>query len=847
MAGSLWGLAWRESRTARRRLLLYMSSISFGVAALVAIDSFSENVTRSIHEQSRALTGGDLSVSSRRGAFPARAIALMDSLDRSGVRFARQTSMPSMAFIPRTGETRLVLVRAITRGYPLYGEITSTPRSAWQTLHDGANVVVDPALLVTLQAVVGDTVQLGNARFKITGALEKVPGDIGIAAAMGPRVYIPEPLLEQTGLLVFGSRAEYEAVASMPASMSTDRFMRTFGTRFREDSLRVRTAGFSEDRLADNVEDLATFLGIVALVALLLGGIGVASGVHAFVVAKVDTVAILRCLGATGNQVLFIYVSQAAIMGLIGALAGAALGLIAQFVMPRVLGDFLPLDVTVHAEPVAIALGVGVGVWVALVFALRPLVSLRRVSPLQALRRDTSAAVSGGRDSLSMVLTFALIGSVLALTLSRADSFERGLGYAAAIGGAIAVLLAAATVASRSARRFARPGIPFAIRQGIGALYRPANQTRSVVLALGFGVFLVSTLYQVQRNLLRTFGLKLDESRANVVFIDVQSDQRAGVDSIIRAQGREIVGTTPIVRMRIDSINGQAGNRARTQAGETVRRSGWALRREYNSTSRDSLGSAEKITAGTWFGPTPLPGELPEISVEQDVANDLELGLGDTVTWNVQGVRIRTRVTSLREVTWASFQPNFFVIFQPGALDGAPTQYVILANAPTPADVATLQRATVSRYPTVSSIDLTLVQRTVGDVIGKATTAIRFLAFLSIGLAIPVLFSAVAATRRQRVREGVLLKVLGATRRQIGRILFAEYAVLGVLGALCGALLSIGAAWALAHWIFHIVYVPVIPPILAITAGVTLLAVAIGFLTGREVFRETPMTALRDA
>ncbi len=842
-------LAWRESRTARRRLLLYMSSISFGVAALVAIDSFSENVTRSVHEQSRALTGGDISITGR-APFPTTSRALMDSLDTHGVAIARMTSFPSMALVDRTGGTRLIQVRAISNGYPYYGEITSSPPTAWPALHAGANAVVDPSLLVSLGARIGDTLSLGNARFVISGALDKVPGEFGITAAIGPRVYISESRLATTGLLIVGSRAEYEAVAKLPADIQPGSFMARFSGRFVRDSLRVRTAGYNEERLATTIDQLRDFLALVALVALLLGGVGVASGVHAFVMGKLDTVAVLRCLGATGAQVLLIYIAQAAAMGLIGAAAGGAIGIAMQFALPAALHDFLPLNVSIQTEPAAVALGMGIGVWVAMVFALRPLVSLRRVSPLQALRRATDSDVvrQTRRDSMTIVVTIAIIASVVGLALTRAETVQQGMIYSAAIAGAIGALAGAAELLSLAARRLARPGVPFPNRQGIAALYRPGNQTRSVVLALGFGVFLIGTLYQVQHNLLRSLDVRLDESRGNVMFFDVHEDQRAGIDSIIRAAGHALVQTTPLVKMRIDSINGQgAGAPARPGQRGVVRRAGWAARREYNSTYRDSMAPGERIVAGRWFSGPPSPGALPEISVEDGVATELGLALGDTVTWNIQGVRVTTRVTSYREVKWASFQPNFFVVFQTATLRDAPTQYVMLANAPDPTAVALLQRDIVAKYPAVSSIDLTLVQRTVGDVIGKVTMAMRFLAMLSVGLAIPVLFSAVTATRRQRVREGVLLKTLGATRYQIGRIMLAEYALLGILGALTGGLLSMVASWALTHWVFKSSYAPALLPMLAVTTGIIALAVGIGFLTGREVFRETPMAALRES
>src|SRR5689334_4610752 len=562
MAGTrqLFALAWRESRTARRRLLLYMSSISLGVAALVAIDSFSENVIRSVHEQSRALLGGDVMLT--RNAPRTKAVdSLIDSLTRRGAATTTATNFVSMALVPRSGGTRLVQVHAVAPGYPFYGQIITEPESAWGALQSGPNVAVDPSLLISLDAHIGDTLSLGNAKFVISGTLKSVPGDVGISAAIGPRVYIPERYVAETGLLVFGSRAEYETLFKLPPTISSEIMPARFSKRLLQGTNgSVRAAGYNESRLASAIDQLHDYLAIVGLVALLLGGIGVASGVHAFVMRKIDPVAILRCLGATSWQVLTIYAAQAAVMGFIGALGGVILGVGIQFLMPYSLKDFLPVDVDVKLAPTAILLGLGVGVWVALLFSLRPLVALRRVSPLQALRRqpDADALRRSRWDPLRLSVAAAIVLSVLGLSISRANTYRRGIGFAVSIGLAIGILYLAAVALSWTARRGIRPSWPFPIRQGVASLYRPGNQTRAVVLALGFGVFLMGTLYQVQHNVLHSLDLRLGEARSNVVFFDVQEPQRAGVDSIIAATRNQLIDETPIVAMRISAINGRS-------------------------------------------------------------------------------------------------------------------------------------------------------------------------------------------------------------------------------------------------------------------------------------------------
>lgn len=841
---TLFRLAWRESRTARRRLMLYMSSISLGVAALVAIDSFAANVQRSIKEQSRTLLGGDINLRARQYFTPA-ADSLLDSLATAGFPYAKITSFASMASVQPSGNTRLAQVRAVTEGFPFYGEVLTEPANAWQNLHVGRAVLVDPSMLIGLDAQVGDTLQIGYARFEIRASITNIPGDPGIAATIGPRVFISAKHLAETGLLTLGARAEYEAVVKLPEGTRTPIWVAPLRPKFEKANIRVRTVEEREVDLTDAIQQLARFLSVVGLIALLLGGIGVASGVNAFVQRKIDTVAVLRCLGASSAQVLTIYLVQAAVMGLAGAAVGALLGVGIQFALPQMLGDFLPVDVRVALVPSAILLGLGIGVWVAVVFALRPLLVLRRVSPLQAIRRDDAAlAESRRKDSLTQITNLALVASVLGLAINRAESLQQGVFFAIGVFVSIGLLWLSAWGLSKLTRRLISPRWPYVLRQGVANLHRPAAQTQAVVLALGFGSFLVTTIILVQANLLKAFDLTAANSRGNLVFFDVQEDQAETLASLVTDNGHALVSETPIVTMRFAGANGLDGEAWAAKVGIPARH--WALRREYRSTYRDSVVPTETLLTGEWFGSRQLGEGLYEVSLEREIATELRASLGDTLMWDVQGVQVRTILTSTREVDWGRFEPNFFAVFQTAALEAAPKQFVTIAAVSSDTAVARLQREAVRRYPNVSSIDLSLVRGTITQIVSKVTLTVRFLALFSLAMGIPVLFSAVAATRRDRLREGVLLKTLGATRAQIGRILLAEYAVLGLLGSLTGMALAVGGAWGLVTFVFEGTFSFAALPALGIAAAMSALAVSIGVLTGRDVFRETPMAALRE-
>ena len=850
MTTSRWrfipGLAWRESRTARRRLLLYMSSISLGVGALVAIDSVADNVQTAVRSQSRSVMGGDISFSSDK-RFPDSLRAVLDSISTSGLKVGTVVTFTSMAYAPRTQITRLAQVRAVGPTYPPYGEVTSEPADQWKALQAQPSALVSPSTLISLDATLGDTLSIGYAQFVIIGTTNSVPGDPGLASAVGPRVYIGEKYVANTQLLGFGSRASFETLIRLPDGVQSPKWVAPFRPTFQKQNIRVRTVVQQEQNMTEAVSRLADFLGIVGMIALLLGGIGVASGVNAFVNRKVDTVAVLRCIGATGSQVLAIYVTQAALMGLAGAAIGAAIGVAIQFVLPTALKGTLPLDVQVQIVPRVIALGLGIGIWVALVFSLRPLLALRRVSPLQALRRDADALEKQRlKDLPSHLVNIALVGSVVLLAVSRSDSWRRGFIVAGGIGAALILLWLSAALLSQLARKLVAQRLPYLLRQGVANLYRPANQTRSVVLALGFGSFLVSTLYLVQANLLKQFDVAASAARGNLVFFDIQDDQRVAIDSMVRAAGQQAAAATPIVTMRIKEINGQSLDA--WAASHAVQRRHWAMTREYRSTYRDTMVVTEKLVSGKWFNdvPSTAADTIPQMSIEKDVASEIGLSLGDTITWDVQGVPVRARVTSTREVNWGRFDPNFFAVFQTKALVTAPKMFVLVAAVSSDTAIARIQRNVVLRYPNVSSVDLSLLRSTIMQIIGRITLAVRFLALFSLAMAIPVLFSAVAATRRDRLREGVLLKTLGATRSQIGRILLAEYSLLGMLGALTGMLLSFVGAWALIKFLFDGTFAPALLPAFMIALVMMTLAVLIGLSTGREVFRETPMAALRE-
>jgi putative ABC transport system permease protein len=842
-------LALREARGSRRRGLLIVAAVAIGVAALVAINSFTQNLRESVAREARALLGADLMVGSPT-PFDARAEALVARVreaTRPPAELACVTSFGAMAYLPGGASTRLAQVLAVDPGYPFYGTIETDPAGEWSRLAETGGALAEPSLLTMLGASVGDEIALGETRFVIRGTVVSAPGDVGLRSAFGPRVYIPRARVEATGLLTRGSRARYEAYLRFPSGTDAEALAARFRPVLSAEKLAVRTVSEDQRRLTDTLTRFGNFLGLVALVALLLGGLGVASAVHVFVRRRMTTVAVLRCLGASAGSVLAAYLVQAILVGLAGSLLGAALGAALQLALPRLLRGVLPVDVAWSLSWPAVLTGIGVGVWVAAAFSLLPLVAVRRVSPLAVLRQDYEPAPAR-RDPARLAALVALALSLVALAVLQAGRLGHGLAFAAGAGVALAALWLAALGLVRGLRRFFPRRLPYVYRQGLANLYRPANQTLMVVLALGFGAFLLSTLLLVQQNLLRDLRVDRGLARPNLVFFDVQPDQRDAVAAALAAAGPLVGEAVPIVPMRIESLKGRPVSELLAIEDDAQRPERWALRREYRSSYRDEPAGAERVTAGAWWRPGEWKGRgggpVP-IAVEAGLARELRLAVGDEVVWDVQGVKLASRVACVREVRWARFEPNFFVVFPDGPLADAPQSYVLLSRVDDADARARLQRRVVEAHPNVATLDLAQVQRTVEGVLDKVLLAVRFMALFSLAAGAVVLAGAVAASRYQRVREGALLRTLGARRGQLVRILLAEYVVLGALSVLAAVLLSGVAGWALVRFVFDGRFSLPLADLALLLLAVLALAVTVGLAGSTEVWRRPPLEVLR--
>ncbi len=840
-----WVMAWRDSRTHRQRLFLFISSIILGTAALVAVNSLGESLELAVKNQAKSLLGADLAIESRQ-PFSKELERAVDSLaKKAGV--AREVSFGSMVYFPKQAKTRLSQIRAVTGEFPFYGTIETEPKSAYQTLNRGRNALIDNTLVIQFGVQLGDSVKIGDVSFLVSGILKEVPGEAAVAAVIGPRVYIPPMYVDSTHLIQVGSRVTYKAFFKLPTSVSAKAVVDSLKPVLNLTSATATTAEERQATLGRTLENLYRFLNLVGFIALLLGSIGVASAVNVYVKQKLQTVATLRCMGASSAQAFAIYLIQTVAMGLIGVSIGAALGVFVSAFLPRLLGDFLPIQVEFIISLSAIAIGVVIGLLMAIAFALLPLLAVRNISPLLVLRSSIDDEKIQ-QDRLRYAV-FALIGVVVLLfamlqtdaTLDFIERFKQGAFITLGLGVCFGLLALVAKGAMVGARRFFPKRWNYVWRQGLANLYRPNNQTLVLILSLGFGTMLISLMYLLQVMLIQQVELTSKENQPNLVFFDVQSDQRKGVEELLTAIDAPIMRTIPIVTMRIAAVKGKTVAEARR---DSTIKSAWLW--EYRVSYRDTLNETESLVKGELGKPVISPNDSIKISINEFLAQSLQVELNDEITFDVQGVPVKCFVGSIRKVDFRRIQPSFSVLFPTGVLEDAPQFYAVLTRATDDEHSAEIQQAMVEMFPNVSAIDLGLILSTVDSILDKVSLVIEFMALFSILTGVAVLIGSVLISRFQRIRESVLLRTLGAVRRQVVAIMTVEYLLLGFLASLSGVMLSAVASVMLAQTIFKFTFFPSPLPLAAMMMVMMVLTLAIGTVGSRSVHRQSPLEVLRN-
>lgn len=828
-------MAWRDGKASSQRLLLFMAAIILGIAAVVSIQSFSENLQDNIAEQSKSLMGADFIIDSSQ--LPnERVQAIIDSLGGSE---AQEVNFASMAAFPRSGASKLVRVRGITEKFPFYGTLETEPQSAAASYYGKKNALVDGTLMMQYGLKAGDSIKIGERTFAIEGILKSVPGSSAISASVAPTVLLPYEEIESTGLLQVGSRIDYNFYFVDRSGIDLVRLDEELDPILDAENADLDTHLSTSQRLGRTYDNFGRFLNLVAFIALLLGCVGIASSVHIYMKEKLQSVAILKCLGATRRQAFLIYLLQIAGMGCIGGLLGTLGGLLLQQSFPLLLQDFLPFSIELSITPKPILTGILLGIFMSVLFALLPLMGTWFVSPLEVLRVQEEATAP--RKTTLLVLLMILI-SVFVFSYWLLGDWGFAITFVLGIFITFAILAGAANLFMHGIKRFFPASWGFIARQSLRNLFRPNNQTAVLVLAIGVGSFLISTLYFTKDMLLAKASLENNPDNPNIILLDVQTDQKAGVIDAIEPKGLRVLDNTPIITMRVANIKGVSTNAIRNDTTSQVRE--WILNHEFRVTYRDSMMPTEKLTSGTFAKVRPEEGLIP-ISLSDNVARDAQVVVGDTMSFNVQGVLMKTVVGSIRQIDWSQMRMNFNVIFPPGVLENAPQFHVLSTNSPDSKTSARLQRELVQSYPNVSVLDLRQILEVVQGILDKISWVINFMAFFSILTGIIVLIGSVRTSKYQRIRESVLLRTLGAKGNQILKITALEYLYLGVLGCGVGILLSVIGSQLLANFVFDVTFIPSWVPFAILLPAITILVVLIGLGNSRSVLRSTPLEVLR--
>jgi len=827
-----WKMAWRDSRTQRLRLVIFSLAIVSGISALVAIHSLKASVQTGIASQAKELLGADLQISSKQ-PFSEADLAKLTPL---ASQISKETTFPSMVRFLPGGGARLMQLRGIDGGYPFYGAAETRPADAWKRLQSEPGILVEQTILDQYGAKIGDEAEVGKVRLKILGVVEKGPPRSSRFSGFAPEAYIRLSDMEHSGLLGTNSLASYQLQFyqlkdGIPAKMMESNIRNTF----KETTWGIDTPEERQESLGKALEYFQQFLGIIAMASLALGAIGVAGAVHAHITRRVPTVAILRCLGCPGHVASAIYFAQAGALGLLGALLGAGLGIALQMGVLLIFKDSLPVSVAPTPEWKIVAQTTAAGFAVCCGFALIPLLKIRRIPPAATLRGG--ASLTGSR-LLAIPVYLMLAGLLAWVALSNDPNWMRALGLLAGLVVAFGILTAVARALMALTRRIVRPSWPYLLRQGMSNIHRPGNQTLLFLLSLGLGTFLLVTILLAGSLLNQRLQLGETGVSPNLYLVDVQPDQLAGVTDIIQKQNLPVLESSPMVTMRIQAIRGVPVKDARD-----VPR--WVLRREFRSTYRAAMNSTEKLKAGKWETSVADPGGPVPLSLEEKIAADLRVSVGDEITLDVQGVPVNAKITSIREVDWSRFNLNFFMVFPPGVLEGAPGFHVVTTRTPNPAASGELQRLLVQDFPNVSAIDLSQILEKVRDILSKISLVVSVLAGFTVLAGLPILIGTLLNSRDVRLRESVLLRTLGASARQVRTILTIEYATLGLLSAFTGVLLASAANAALAIKVFEASPIPPLS-LLGIAFGTAAGISVLGGLTlSRGVCNHPPLEILR--
>ncbi|MCS6896863.1 MAG: ABC transporter permease [Nitrospira sp.] len=880
-------MAWRETRAAWRHFLYFLVCIAVGVGALTGVSLFGTRIEQVVTQEARSLLGGDLEVWLTR-PLSDQGRAILHSLQNRGVTVTHVSELVAMAATvfppPASQRTQIVEIKAVEPLYPLYGSLRLEPDDSLAALlfpqshrcpdQPCFGVVVQESLLIRMGLAVGDQIKIGQGRFVITGIVKAEPDRMANMFSLGPRVLMSQEGLRAAELIKLGSRVRERYLFRLPTSVSAESLRGELQERLAPESPRITEYRHAQPQLKRSLDQLARYLGLIGLTALFVGGAGVATSVHAFVREKLTTIAILKTIGADSSTIIRTYLLQTMILGLAGSILGLIIGLLLYQGLPQILSTLLTSSLLdqlglfnngAGALSFPLLKGLSLGLLSALLFALWPLLMIRDVKPASIFRREVDPLGSLDdpttplrrlteivRDKETLLpLTTVSLGLAL-LSMWQARSWKIGGLFILSFAASVLLLTLSAHLALFFLKKWPHPPhLP--LRQAIGNIRRPGSQVVGVTIAVGMGVMVMTTVALIEQSLLDQMNDQRPTDSPSFFFIDIQPDQAEAFRRLLRERSSDkSPRLTPLVRARLSALKGvpisveaiseqDKGNDRATEKKEARRN--WFLTREYALTFLQDLPKDNTIVRGEWW----KPGQVftkPLLSIEEDAAQQLDLTIGDSVEVDIHGTPVSGEITSIRHVEWGNFSTNFYMIFSPGSLDGAPHTYVATVRV-SPSEETALQQAVVASFPNVTAINVGDVLDSFTQVVDRLSLAIQAVALFCVLSGGLVMAAALAATRYRRLYESLILKALGATRGVLAQTFAIEYAILGAIGGLSGLLLAGVLSWVTLVLIFDLSWT-FQPTILATSLLTTiLLTTLVGFLSTYRILGQPPLLGLR--
>lgn len=833
-----WRFARRELRTGLKGFRIFLACLTLGVAAIAAVGSVSSAMMAGLEVDARRLLGGDVDL--RLVHRPA------DDEQRRYLAGPGQLSeVVAMRAMARRsdGEARtLVELKAVDRAYPLVGSVELSPGIALdEALAERAGVfgtVVEESLATRLDLRVGDRLKVGDATLELRAILVREPDRIVNFASFGPRLMVAEAALPATGLVQLGSLIRYHYRVALPAGTDRDAWVKALDTRFPDAGWRTRSLNNAAPGFDTFIDRTTLFLSLVGLTALLVGGVGVAMAVKTYLDGKTATIATLKCLGAPSALVFQVYLMVVLMLACAGTLAGLVVGATAPLAASALAGSMLPFELPVRLYPLPMLVAAAYGLLTALAFSLWPLGRAGQVKAA-ALFRAVVAPLEGRPGWAFVAATAAAIGLLAALAITTTTDRSFAAWFVAGSAGAFALFLGAAWLVMAVARRAGRPRDP-ELRIALANLHRPGAPTPGVVLALGLGLTVLVAVALIQANLVRQVTERLPQQAPAFFFIDIQPDQIDRFQEIVNAiPAMSEVRTTPMVRGRIVAVNGADAETVKVDSG-----SAWALRGDRGLTYSAAPPEGSEIVAGDWWA-SDYAGP-PLISFDARIAGDLGVGIGDTITLNVLGRPITATIANLRKIDWSSMSMNFIFVFAPGTLEAAPHSIIATVRVDDAAAEALVQRRVTDALPNVTAIRVKDAIEAADRILRAVSTAVRATAAVTLLAGTLVLAGAIAAGHSSRVRDAVILKVLGATRLRILKAYALEYGILGLVTATIAVAIGSGAAFAVVTQVMRADFALAPGVIAVVVAAATSITLTFGFVGTWQALGQRPAPMLRN-